>query len=320
MSSINTNMAAMNALSALRNINMNMTETQGRISTGYKVSSGKDNAAYFQISTTMRSESSMLATINESMALAKGSMSTARLGAETLVDLAQQFTERLAFASQPGVDQAAVGSELQALAEQMITTINQSSFNGENLIGTGTADKTVTTGISRAGGTLAVTSQTFTMVDLQALVGDPTAGTGGDGDLSAIAVSVSTSTFTTDIGTSLVAQTGSLPPSRNRQRRSAWRKRPSRRSRPSSVNWSMCWMPGSVQWSTRTWRKRPRVSRLSRFSSSLPLSRCRLPTRTHRTSSRSSGDPRLIQNTRGPDMFRAPRTPKQPAAPRPVNQ
>jgi flagellin len=60
MSSINTNMAAMNALSALRNINMNMTETQGRISTGYKVSSGKDNAAYFQISTTMRSESSML--------------------------------------------------------------------------------------------------------------------------------------------------------------------------------------------------------------------------------------------------------------------
>jgi flagellin len=210
MSSINTNMAAMNALSALRNINMNMTETQGRISTGYKVSSGKDNAAYFQISTTMRSESSMLATINESMALAKGSMSTARLGAETLVDLAQQFTERLAFASQPGVDQAAVGSELQALAEQMITTINQSSFNGENLIGTGTADKTVTTGISRAGGTLAVTSQTFTMVDLQALVGDPTAGTGGDGDLSAIAVSVSTSTFTTDIGTSLVAADGFL--------------------------------------------------------------------------------------------------------------
>jgi flagellin len=134
MSSINTNMAAMNALSALRTINSNMTETQSRISTGYKVSSGKDNAAYFQISTTMRSESNMLSTINESMSLAKGAMSTARLGAETLTDLAQQFVEKVAFASQPGVDFAAVGSELTALTQQMTTTISQSSFNGDNLI------------------------------------------------------------------------------------------------------------------------------------------------------------------------------------------
>jgi flagellin len=177
MSSINTNMAAMNALSALRTINSNMTETQSRISTGYKVSSGKDNAAYFQISTTMRSESNMLSTINESMSLAKGAMSTARLGAETLTDLAQQFVEKVAFASQPGVDFAAVGSELTALTQQMTTTISQSSFNGDNLIsaagvGALTAGaKTVTTGIARAAdGTLSVTSQSFTMVDLEAQV------------------------------------------------------------------------------------------------------------------------------------------------------
>jgi flagellin len=177
MSSINTNMAAMNALSALRTINSNMTETQSRISTGYKVSSGKDNAAYFQISTTMRSESNMLSTINESMSLAKGAMSTARLGAETLTDLAQQFVEKVAFASQPGVDFAAVGSELTALTQQMTTTISQSSFNGDNLISAAgvaaltAGAKTVTTGIARAAdGTLSVTSQTFTMVDLEAQV------------------------------------------------------------------------------------------------------------------------------------------------------
>jgi flagellin len=177
MSSINTNMAAMNALSALRTINSNMTETQSRISTGYKVSSGKDNAAYFQISTTMRSESNMLSTINESMSLAKGAMSTARLGAETLTDLAQQFVEKVAFASQPGVDFAAVGSELTALTQQMTTTISQSSFNGDNLISAAgvaaltAGAKTVTTGIARAAdGTLSVTSQSFTMVDLEAQV------------------------------------------------------------------------------------------------------------------------------------------------------
>jgi flagellin len=154
-----------------------MTETQSRISTGYKVSSGKDNAAYFQISTTMRSESNMLSTINESMSLAKGAMSTARLGAETLTDLAQQFVEKVAFASQPGVDFAAVGSELTALTQQMTTTISQSSFNGDNLISAAgvaaltAGAKTVTTGIARAAdGTLSVTSQSFTMVDLEAQV------------------------------------------------------------------------------------------------------------------------------------------------------
>lgn len=171
MSSINTNMAAMNALSTLRTINNNMTETQGRISSGFKVESGKDNAAYFQIATTMRSESSMLSAINESMALAKGAMSTARVGAETLTKLAQQFVERVAFASQPGVDNAAVASELTALTEQMRTTISQSSFNGDNLLLDASAGtKTVTTGISRAGATLNVTSQDFTIAGLEAQV------------------------------------------------------------------------------------------------------------------------------------------------------
>ena len=144
MSSINTNASAMNALSTLRGINKNLEETQGRISTGLKVQSGKDNASYFEISTTMNSEKGMYNGINESMTLAKSSISTARLGAETLVDLAQQFVDRLAFAQEGGIDQEAVGKELEALVEQMTTTIEQSSFNGENLIST--AGTTAVTG------------------------------------------------------------------------------------------------------------------------------------------------------------------------------
>jgi flagellin len=204
-------MAAMNALSTLRNINSDMNETQSRISTGFKVTSGKDNASYFQISTTMSSESGMMSSISESMALAKSSISTARLGAETLTDLAQQFVERVAFSQEAGVDGAAVGQELQALAEQMITTIQQSSFNGENLIDATAADKTVTTGIARAGATLSVTTQTFSMVDLQAVVGDPAAPTAGDDTtLANIAASVTGGSFATDAATTLQAADGLL--------------------------------------------------------------------------------------------------------------
>jgi flagellin len=135
MSSILTNNSAMSALSTLRNINSNLNTTQDRISSGLKVSSAKDNASYFSISETMSSESGMNKSVNEGLTLAKNSVSTARLGAETMKDLAQKFVDRLGFSQTDGVDKAVVQKELDSLVKQMNTTISQSSFNGQNLIG-----------------------------------------------------------------------------------------------------------------------------------------------------------------------------------------
>ncbi|MGJ8544670.1 MAG: flagellin [Sulfitobacter sp.] len=182
MSSILTNSSAMNALSTLRNVNNNLNETQNRISTGMKVNSAKDNASYFSISTTMESESGMNKAVNEGLTLTKNSVSTARLGAETVVGLAQQFVDRLAFAQTEGVDQADVQKELDSLVAQMTTAISQSSFNGENLISSTTitpADRTVVSGVSRDGATLDVTEITFKTTGLQGLVDD---GTNDPGD------------------------------------------------------------------------------------------------------------------------------------------
>jgi flagellin len=169
MSSILTNNSAMNALSTLRSVNNNLSETQNRISTGMKVNSAKDNASYFSISTTMKTESGMNKAVNEGLTLTKNSVSTARLGAETMVGLAQQFVDRLAFAQTEGVDQDDVQKELTSLAAQMKTAIDQSSFNGENLINAaGAGAKSVVSGISRAGATLSTTTIDFTTTDLDA--------------------------------------------------------------------------------------------------------------------------------------------------------
>ncbi|KZY02535.1 MULTISPECIES: flagellin N-terminal helical domain-containing protein [unclassified Sulfitobacter] len=169
MSSILTNTSAMGALSTLRGINEQLGETQNRISTGLKVSSAKDNASYYSISTTMNSESGMNKAVNEGLTLAKNSVSTARLGAETLVDLAQEFVDRLAFAQTEGVNQADIQKELTALAAQMQTAIEQSSFNGENLISaTGAGPKEVVSGVSRSGTMLNTTTIDFTTTDLEA--------------------------------------------------------------------------------------------------------------------------------------------------------
>jgi flagellin len=181
MSSILTNNSAMNALTTLRNVNSNLNETQTRISTGMKVNSAKDNASYFSISETMKSESGMNKAIGEGLTLSKNSVATARLGAETLVDLAQQFVDRVAFAQTEGVNQADIQKELVSLTAQMANAVQQSSFNGTNLIsdagngGTATAARSVVSGVSRNGAALATTKIEFSTTNLEAIVNPATA-------------------------------------------------------------------------------------------------------------------------------------------------
>ncbi|MCA1287759.1 flagellin N-terminal helical domain-containing protein [Salipiger bermudensis] len=193
MSSINTNASAMSALSTLRQINSSLESTQSRISTGLKVESGKDNAAYFQISETMKGDSSVYASINEGLTLTKNSVATARLGAETINDLGQQFLDKVAFAQGATGGQAEIENDLNELVKQMKTTLQQSTFNGDDMLAAGAAAGTaaavaaatgaltsagdsggaapvarnVVTGITRAGGTYATTSITVDTYDVQ---------------------------------------------------------------------------------------------------------------------------------------------------------
>ena len=169
MTSILTNNSAMVALQTLNMVNKNLTETQGRVSSGLAISSGKDNAAYFAISETMRGDSGMFDAINEGLTSTRNSVATARLGAESVADLAQQFTERVAFAQGSGVNLADVQSELDSIAGQISTAISQSTFNGDDLVSGAAATQTVVSGISRTGGTFAATTMTFDSVNLTAI-------------------------------------------------------------------------------------------------------------------------------------------------------
>lgn len=173
MTSILTNNSAMNALSALRNINQNLGTTQDRISSGLKVASAKDNAAYFSISQTMNSDSSLNKSVNEGMTLAKNSIATARLGVEAVVELAKQYIDRQAFAQNlPADDQAAVTLELDDLKTQMTNIISQANFNGEDLVSDAATitTKTVVTGIYRdAAGEATASTVTLDVVDVTAL-------------------------------------------------------------------------------------------------------------------------------------------------------
>ena len=77
MSSINTNVAAMTALQTLTQTNKQLTETQNRISTGYRVADASDNAAYWSIATTMRSDNAALSTVQDALGLGAATVDAA---------------------------------------------------------------------------------------------------------------------------------------------------------------------------------------------------------------------------------------------------
>ena len=196
MTSLITNTGAMNALNSLRSVNKGLETTQNRISTGLKVNSAKDNAAYYQISETMKGDSSAYASINEGLTLTKNSVATARLGAENFQELASQFEERVAFAQGAKGGYGEIEKELEELVKQMTATVEQATFNGDDMVNAAAvavpitasavngADGTVTeatastttrnivTGVSRGSGSFDVTTMEVSTVDLSAMLAD----------------------------------------------------------------------------------------------------------------------------------------------------
>lgn len=84
MTSIITNNAALAALSTLRDVGTRLATEQDRISTGLRVATASDNAAYWSISTTMRSETKSMAAVTDSVGLAKGIVDVAYTAMETV--------------------------------------------------------------------------------------------------------------------------------------------------------------------------------------------------------------------------------------------
>src|SRR4051794_6654411 len=91
MSSINTNTAAMTALKTLASTNKALEQTQSRISTGYKVGEASDNAAYWSIATTMRSDNSAMSTVQDALGLGSALLDVAYTGTNSAIKVVDEI-------------------------------------------------------------------------------------------------------------------------------------------------------------------------------------------------------------------------------------
>ena len=132
MTSIITNTAALAALDTLRSINSNMETTQSRISSGYRVETASDNAAYWSIATTMRSDNKALSTVQDALAFGAAKTDTAYTGLNSSIDVLTEIKAKLVAGREPGVDKLKINSELTELKNQLLSIAESASFSGQN--------------------------------------------------------------------------------------------------------------------------------------------------------------------------------------------
>src|SRR3546814_9029330 len=117
----------------------------------------------------MRGDVGALGASQENLAVIGSSVAVARKGAEQIMDLSKQILERAAFAESSTVDAATVQDEIDDLAAMAQDILEQSTYQGEDLL-SGANTVTVTTGVTRAGGTFATTTFDFTTAGLDTVV------------------------------------------------------------------------------------------------------------------------------------------------------
>ncbi|RUU03364.1 flagellin [Mesorhizobium sp. USDA-HM6] len=180
MSSIMTNSAALTALQSLSNTNKQLEITQSRISTGYRVATASDNAAYWSIATSMKSDNKALSAVQDSLGLGAGKVDTAYTAINNVKDQVDLIKAKLVTARGASQeDQQKIATEIKAIQDQIKSSVTNANFAGSNLLqndGTAASDLNIVASYNRTGATVTIDTINVKSADTQVL---DVAGTGG---------------------------------------------------------------------------------------------------------------------------------------------
>jgi flagellin len=132
MDSIRTNLSAMVALRTLQDTNVELGKVQSRISTGYRIAEAKDNAAYWAIATTMRSDHKALSTVQDALGLGSAKIDITYTALNSAIKVVDEIKSRIVAAREPGVDKTKIQDEIVSLQGQLGAIASSASFSGEN--------------------------------------------------------------------------------------------------------------------------------------------------------------------------------------------
>ncbi|MFT4184643.1 MAG: flagellin [Rhizobium sp.] len=163
MTSILTNNAAMAALQTLRGIASNLQDTQNAVSSGLRISKASDNAAYWSISTSMKSDDSAIGAVSDALGLGAAKVDTATTAVTSALDIVSQIKSKLVTAMEDSVDKSSVQEEIGQLQAQLQSVAQSASFNGENWVVAADGDSAavVSSFIRGTNGTVSVSTTSY---------------------------------------------------------------------------------------------------------------------------------------------------------------
>jgi flagellin len=128
-----TNASALTALQSLSATNRALQTTQARISTGYRVAEASDNAAYWSIATTMRSDNAALSTVQDALGLGASKVDTAYTAMSKVVETVNDMKAKVvaAYGASPA-DKEKIQTEIAALQIQLQSYASSATFSGAN--------------------------------------------------------------------------------------------------------------------------------------------------------------------------------------------
>ena len=144
--SINTNNSAMTALESLRSTATDLAGAEKAVSTGLSVSSASDNPAIYAISQQMDGNISGLAAVSSSLSFGAQVVSTASSASSNVLSTLQTLQNTVTQAGTSGINTATMQTQVANALNQINTYARNSTFNGINLLTTGSDATNVTSG------------------------------------------------------------------------------------------------------------------------------------------------------------------------------
>ena len=134
---INTNIAALNALSALKSINRSLEKNQLRLATGLRINEVSDDPAGFVISTRINARAKGLSVALDNVGTAKNVLAVAEGGLLNISDILITMKEKVTQAASDTLSSAernAIKTEILQLTSEIDNIVDETTFNNTKLI------------------------------------------------------------------------------------------------------------------------------------------------------------------------------------------
>jgi len=166
---ISSNIAALNTLNSLRNINTKLGKAQLRLATGKRINQASDDPAGLTIALKMNARKEGLGAALGNIGDAKNMLAVAESGLTQMNDILTEMKAKATAAASDTLgteERAAISAQLKSLAQQINDIVSETTWNDDALLD-GTVNKSLQTGAGSTDTTVWTLSRNHSATELE---------------------------------------------------------------------------------------------------------------------------------------------------------